>query len=332
MARLPSALCHLAAALAALAFAWQVSQTALVTTSVQFVAPLLLIIAVHTLWLALGGGLRPGFALRVLGRSAGTAAGMVAVFALASLVAPMPAAADEGEVVFVLSILACLVVLLMVVAVAGFVIYFVFRLMRGLVRMLGKGPEDGPGSRLHDFASLGAAVAVLGALSLEGLPELYAFQDDNEVVASRVIEAEAAQVWATMETATSPEFPLPAVLDIFPRPVAVTVDEGTGLGANRQVRFTGREGSGVLSLRVVERTPELARFEVLDDTSPYAGWMRFEGLRYRVTPMGDATRLEVALRFERKLAPHWFFTPAMRGAGALAMDVLARDVKRRAEF
>jgi hypothetical protein len=134
-----------------------------------------------------------------------------------------------------------------------------------------------------------------------------------------------------MQTATSPDFPLPNILGFFPRPVEVSVDESVGLGANRVVQFKGREGAGALHLRVATRTDTTVTFDVMSDTSPYAGWITHQHLTYRITPEGSGTRIAVTLDFERRLAPNWFFGPMMRGAARLAVDVLARDVKARAE-
>jgi len=119
---------------------------------------------------------------------------------------------------------------------------------------------------------------------------------------------------------------------VFPRPVAVLVDEGVSLGANRVVRIEGREGAGDLRLRVIERTENTVEFEVLSDTSPIAGWVGFQTLTYSVVPDGEGAMLSVRLNFDRKLAPKWFFGPMMRGAAYLAADVLVRDVVARAEF
>ena len=109
------------------------------------------------------------------------------------------------------------------------------------------------------------------------------------------------------------------------------IDQGVGLGAIRKVKFQGRGGAGYLTLRVVERADTMARFEVVSDTSPFTDWVPYRTLTYRVIPYGANTRLEVTLEFDRLLAPAWFFTPAIKGAAYLAMDVLARDVKLRAE-
>lgn len=330
MERQLSTLSHVVAASSALSYAWLVSRTTYVVTATQFVTPLLILLLIHTGYLAFTNGLRVGFAQQVFGRSASTALGMVAIFLIGSLVAPSPAEASNDAIETFLMVIFCLVVLLFVVAIAALIIVALSRLVSELWRMVRK-VDDGPETRLFDFASLGIAVAILAASSLEGMPEYYSFDGENEVTATQFINADHHRVWAAMERATSPEFPLPNILDAFPQPVSVSVDQGTELGANRQVRFQGREGTGLLSLNVVSRTENKVVFAVVEDTSPYANWISFQSLSYRTTSEEGRTRLEVSLGFERRLAPSWFFTPIMNEAARLAMDVLARDVKARAE-
>ncbi|MEM9970773.1 MAG: SRPBCC family protein [Pseudomonadota bacterium] len=323
---------HLVAAAVALAYAWAVSQTAYVTSALQFVAPALLIMAVHFGFLAVSRRLAGGFSAVVLRRSVQTALMAACAVFVASLIAPEPAQAGVGDALGqVLGIVFCLSVLLVIAAVAAAVVYLFFLLLRGILRATGLVGPKGPDSRLFDAGSLGLVAAALAIASVEGTTGALTFPSEQRAVASRSIDAPAGDVWQTMERATSPAFPLPGVLSVFPQPVDVVTDEGTALGANRQVAFSGREGGGVLSLRVVERTEHAARFEVLSDTTPYAEWIGYTALTYRVTPTGDGTELHVALDFDRKLAPAWFFAPMMQAAARLAMGVLADDVKSRAE-
>jgi len=99
------------------------------------------------------------------------------------------------------------------------------------------------------------------------------------------------------------------------------------MDAKRVVKFKGREGEGLLSLIVTHRTPNIASFTVLSDTSPIAQWVAHQSIHYQVEPAGQHTQLTVSIQYERKLAPAWFFKPVMKGAMAMAMNVLARDVK-----
>lgn len=321
---------HLLAGGCAFTVAWFVSGTSLRTTGVQFVSPLLLIIAVHVVWMVCAGGIAGSVAMSALRRSCGTAFLTIGVLLLGSIFAPQPALADAGEVIaIVATVVVCALMIGIVVGVVALVMMAFVRVLRAV---FGRGKSgDGPQSRLFDVGTLTVVGAVLMTASLEGTPYGYAFDGQDRASTSRLIAAPADRVWETMQTATSPAFPLPAALALFPQPTDVVVDEGTVLGANRVVQFTGREGAGRLHLRVTEVLPDQAVFTVVSDTTPYRGWVRYTHLTYTVTPQENDTLLTVTFDFERRLAPRWFFGPVMRGASYLAADVLARDVAARAE-
>ncbi|EBA13020.1 hypothetical protein RCCS2_04024 [Roseobacter sp. CCS2] len=328
------------AATAALTYAWFVSQTALLATGLQFVAPVAIVICVHLIWFAAQGRLTPGFANQLYAKAAGTAVFMVMALLLGSLFAPQPAFADGNDAIgLVLGVLFCAAIIAAVMFLVGGAVYVVFLLLGGLIDGIGwvfferkkNDKDDPPQSRLFDIGSLVICGMALTIGSLEGLPKTYAFSTQGSTSATHVVQADAATVWEAMQTATSPDFALPAVLGLFPQPVAVSVDEGVGLGANRVVDFAGREGAGALHLRVTEATDTTVAFAVLSDTTPYAGWIGYQALRYDVVARGDVTELSVSLAYDRKLAPAWFFDTVMQGASYLAMDVLARDVKQRSE-
>lgn len=323
---------HIVAAGVGLTYAWLMSRTGLRTTGLQFMMPLVFIMASHLTILAVQQNLLPGFAKTVYRRSFETALLVVTMLVLGSIFAPQPAYAqgsDIAEVVF--AVVFCAVIIAIVVAVVIGVIRLIFWILFGITSLIFPSKDNGPDSRLFDVGSLIVTGTIVGVLSLEGVPKAYGFATDNIARSDRYVAAAPAQVWQTLGAATSVDFPLPAILSGFPRPVEVAVDEGVGLGANRVVRFEGREGAGALALRVTERTDNRAVFTVLSDTSPVGAWVGFKTLTYHVVPDGDGTRLSVAFTFERKLAPAWFFGPMMRGAATLAADVLVRDVQARAD-
>ncbi len=320
---------HLVAGGLALSYAWQLSQTAWRTSGMQFVSPLIVIILIHTCWAAVRRDLRPGFAVMLLRRASGTAGVLIGLLFFGSVFAPMPAQANEiGEIVGTLAmVVICGLMIAGVICAAALALWLLIKVV-SLVFGLG-GDKGDPKSRLFDFGSMVACCAVLGVASLEGLPGGFAFETAGQATSSHDIPAPPAQIWEVMQVATSPDFPLPGILTGFPRPIAVTTDEGVVLGADRVVQFAGREGAGQLHLQVTERTESAVQFTVLSDTTPYAGWIGYKRLTYEIVPQGTGSRLSVTLEFERKLAPAWFFAPVMRGAAYLAVDVLARDVQAR---
>ncbi|MEM1373887.1 MAG: SRPBCC family protein [Pseudomonadota bacterium] len=319
-----SVLPHGAAALAALAFAYAVSLTPAATSGVQFVAPLAVVLAVHLAWLG-AHGLEPGYAARVLGRGAVTGIWMAIVFFAAQMLAPMPSEASTGD--NALAFLFCVFILIVVLAVIGGAIYLLFRLFAAIWRGIMRRDDDD--DRLNDLGVLSLVFAGLALASLEGLS--YRFDSAGEATARRFVDAPPEAVWSAMGQATSPSVALPTLLAGFPQPVAVPVDEGVTMGADRKVVISGREGRGVLHLKVVSRTTREVRFERVSHTSPMAGWIDIRALTYSLRPDGAGTRLDVTLEYDRLLAPAVFFDPLMEAASFLAMGVLAGDVAARAE-
>lgn len=303
---------HLIATTVVLSYAGLISDTSLRTTGLQFTMPALFIIATHFGIVAVWHKLRPGFSATVFRRSFGTAAFIAIALTLGSIFGPNPAYADFGETAGgVLTIVFCGLVIAAVVAVLIGILRFFAWIIRKLIPSNSKpdDDEDTPQTPYFDFGSLIVASTVIVGLSLEGLPNGYSFASEQTAISTRTVDALVEDVWLAMQTATSPEFPLPSVLDVFPRPVAVLVDEGVSLGDNRVVRIEGREGAGDLRLRVIQRAEDTVEFEVFSDTSPIAGWVGFQTLTYRVVPDGEDSLLSVHLNFERKLAPKCFFWP-----------------------
>ncbi|MEM8838400.1 MAG: SRPBCC family protein [Pseudomonadota bacterium] len=322
----------------ALAYAWHISQTQYVKTGLQFIAPLFIIMVVHLAWLLIRRENKAGFSILVYLRCAKTCAGIVLFVGVASLLAPMPAESNVG--VFgqigdalsgIFAVIVCLFILAIVVSLPALAVYAVFKVLVLVWALLRPGQSDGKDTRLWDAGSLVAGAVLICASSLEGVPNAYTFATNGKATATHYVSVSPEKVWAAMQTATAPSFPLPEILHIFPQPVDVVIDEGTGLHAKRVVKIKGRPGEGLLSMQVVESTDRRAVFKVLSDTSPTGRWIAHRYLIYDLSPEAGGTRLSVTLEYDRKLAPSWFFDPAMKVAGYLAMDVLARDTKIRAE-
>jgi hypothetical protein len=328
---------HLAAGALALVYARILSGTAYVTTAVQFVSPLAVILIVHLAWMFASRQLTPGFAKMAFGRALVTSMAIIALTFLGVAYAPMPAdaAVNAGETLgALLGFIACLAVLGLVVGAAAMVLYAgvwaitkTYELVRGWL----KRPPGADDSRLFDLGAVGLAFLVIGAASLEGVADAFTFAARDGTASTVTVAAPPARVWQEVGKATSPSFPLPVMLQSIPQPVAVVIDEGAALGARRVVRFKGREGEGNLVLQVSRRTETEAVFEAQSDTSPIAMWVRQKSIGFRVEPDGAGSKLTVSTAYERLLAPAWFFGPYIRAASYLAANVLARDTKQRAE-
>ena len=319
---------HLLAIALSMTYAWHISKTEYVTTGLQFVAPLLIILLCHLAIRWFQARLQAAYARVVLSRSLVSAILLALLVFATEQLAPSPSYAETEAVFKILTVLFCLVILAFVIGIAAGTIYLVYHLVAGLFHLFRGRSKD---SDLHDFASVSVAVAFLFGASLEGVPGAYKFEGTGHSVATYTVDASPQAVWAAMQTATSPDFPLPPALDMFPQPVAVLLDEGTGIGANRIVLIRGREGEGELHLRVTHQADLHAVFSVVSDTSPTGRWVAFKSLGYKVTEHPGGALIEVRLDYERLLAPAWIFDPMVERAAHLAASVLARDTKIRAE-
>ena len=198
-----------------------------------------------------------------------------------------------------------------------------------LVRLMIKDKNKAGKNRLNENGSVVLTLILLVLASLEGIPGAYRFSTGADASVTLQVKATPQQVWNALETATSPDYPIPDLLRAIPKPIAVILYEGTSLNAKRVVQFVGREGSGLLELQVVERTTNKVIYKVTNDSSPIAGWVSHRSLTYGVEKTAFGVNLTVSLKFDRNLSPAWFFNPFIRYAGVSAVTVLAKDVRER---
>ncbi|SFJ57171.1 SRPBCC family protein [Jannaschia pohangensis] len=323
LARIERTLPHILAGGLAMVYAWVVSRTSLMPSGLQFVAPALVILSVHVLWAVWRGGWTGEIVLR---RCAVTGVGLVGCILMAVIWAPMPSqAVDAGDIVAgLLTVVACVLILAVVLAVIVGAIWLVYKL---IMTVFGGASDD---NRRNDLGSLGVVALLLVGASLEGVPGSYRFDGSGLGSFSTDVAAPPEAVWDAMQTATSPAIAVPAILRFLPQPVEVRVDEGVALGSNRVVIMAGREGRGALHLRVVERTATRVRFETVSDHTPTGRWIAIRTITYEVVPTEGGTRLSVEVEFDRKLAPALVFGPMMRAATSMAAGVLGRDTAARA--
>jgi len=307
---------------------WLVSLTTLRQTAMQFIGPVLIVLVIHSFFAISKYGLQENVSGLIFNEMLKTLTQLLILFLLLVALVPEEAVGTSiDEFIGGIGIaLFCLVVIGIVGGIAGAIIYFIYK---GVKKISSKSKDDS--NNLNELVSLGLPFCLLFAASLEGVSGAYKFATAKQSSASVHIAAGADKVWRTLETATSPDFPLPGMLWMIPRPVEVQVDEGTTLGANRVVKFAGREGEGLLRLRVVARDDLQATFKVLSDDSPVANWVAHKQLTYRVTPTATGSVLTVSLGYERLLSPAWFFNTISHAAAYLATSTLAKDVKQRSE-
>ena len=187
---------HLIAGGLALAYAWLVSGTHYVTSGVQFVSPLAVVLLVHLVWLAIRRELGTGFAMVAFGRMLATAICIVVLTVVCAMYAPIPASAINSDDVnrglgSIALFFGCLAVLALVISAAALAIYGVlYGIVWGLKSIYErmKGPPTGLSeSRLFDASVVSIALLAIGSASLEGLgPALtFATRDGASVTGCR---------------------------------------------------------------------------------------------------------------------------------------------------
>jgi hypothetical protein len=171
---------HLIAGGLALAYAWLVSATHYVTSGVQFVSGLAVVLLVHLLWLAIRRELGTGFAIIAFGRMLTTAICIVVFTVVCAMYAPIPAEAVNSDDVnrglgSIGLFVGCLAVLALVVSAAALAIYgVVYGIVWGLKSIYGrmKRPPTGPSeSRLFDASVVSIALVAIGCRASKALAQ-----------------------------------------------------------------------------------------------------------------------------------------------------------------
>lgn len=198
-------------------------------------------------------------------------------------------------------------------------------LFAGLVELLTGRRAGGSGPRRTGIVALPFLL-----LSLEGMHPALSLPREAEVVVSRRLEASPEEIAQALARPPRFDRPLPAFLRLgFPRPAG----EGAwaALGPDRQrVSFAvGEMPMGQLDIARVETGPNLARFEILEDTTPIGRWLAWQGseMRWRGLPDGGS-EVTWTLRYERRLDPAWYFGPWERYGTRLAAGYLIDTIAR----
>jgi len=207
------------AGLFSLLYMWGISLTSLRQTGLQFVAPLLVIFLTHTVWCFSQHGIIKNSLVTISRQSANTAFSLLLLVGLANVLIPEPAHGTNIDE-FLTAIPMFLVCLLMIVIVVVIFAAAITMLIRFVKYM--RGPEveaeNDDHNKLNEFASIVLVVGLLVGASLEGVKGVYTFNAQATARASQLIYAEPSGVWQTLETATQPEFSIPSIIAVFPRP------------------------------------------------------------------------------------------------------------------
>ena len=180
----------------------------------------------------------------------------------------------------------------------------------------------------------GGPLMVVGLVlisSLEGVVPGLELGKAASVTVVQHVAAPPSSVAAALAATPRFDHPLPVPLRVgFPRPVAAT-GEGLNVGDRRRVTFVGDHHHGAthvgdVLLEVVASEPGSVVFETVDDDSRVAQWLRWQRAEVTWAAAGAGTRVSWTLRYERQLAPAWYFAPVQRAATRLAAGYLIDTV------
>jgi hypothetical protein len=166
--------------------------------------------------------------------------------------------------------------------------------------------------RKNRGVTLSCVALLLVPMCLEGIVPQLTWNRAQSASVTKIVDAPADSVEGALGGSPDVHAALPAFLRIgFPRPLEAH-GQGLTAGAVRAIHFAGAEGDppGDLVMRVSERGPGYARFDIVSDGSKLTQWLRWDSSEVTWKAI-DArhTRVTWRLNFERQLDPAWYFAP-----------------------
>lgn len=155
-------------------------------------------------------------------------------------------------------------------------------------------------------------VLIFTGLSLEGVAPGYQFNKNYTVTRSELIELPMSQVRSNL--AHNPDFDaLPMQLGYWLGLPVPTSAIGTGLQEGIQRNFVFKHQNGtqrLVTFEVIEATENSARLALLSDDTLIGRWLGWQETEFKLTPVSEnSTRMDVAMSFERRVSPAWYFGP-----------------------
>ena len=190
-----------------------------------------------------------------------------------------------------------------------------------------RSPDDPTSGKWRGIVSL-----AIVPLSIEGVIPALAFNREESVTASRVIEAAPNDIVQAMAQVPRFDRELPRFFRLgFPTPVHAG-GSGLRVGDERSVMFAhGQHHNGALVMRVASVDSASVVFTLVADSSYITHWLSWEEAVVRWEPAGNGrTRVTWTLSYRRRLDPAWYFAPLERYGVGLAAGYLIETLAARA--
>lgn len=171
--------------------------------------------------------------------------------------------------------------------------------------------------RKHRNATLSCLAVMLMPLALEGTTPDFTLPREEAASVTRIVDAPAAAVAASLAQSPRLDLPLPGILRIgFPIPLSAS-GAGSAIGDTRRIHFSAAESvpAGDLLVRITQSDPGHLRTEVVENNTKLASWLLWTTSDVTWHPL-DPTHTEVTwtMTFRRQLDPVWYFAPMQRAA------------------
>ena len=178
----------------------------------------------------------------------------------------------------------------------------------------------------------GIAVFIFMLFSLEGVTDLLTWPRFNEIKASKVVNANIADIRAQLAKTPQLGPKKPFFLKIFPYPVNIT-GEGLDIGDERIVKFIAYKHiwwnkiEGDLRLKIAQYNDNHVQFEIVSDTSYLDHYLKWRSSDVSLESLDENhTQVTWTLTYDRIYDPAWYFGPMQRYAVKLAAQELIDHV------
>ena len=188
-------------------------------------------------------------------------------------------------------------------------------------------------ARIRETFRVSALPLLVLFLSLDGIRGL---GPDRDTVVSRtaVLDLSPAEIRANIIDHPYPDEGRSLFLSLFPRPVHVEA-KSLAVGARHTAHMEYRRWGvpflnvhrGTAVMEFTRSDPHALRARFVHDDSYLSHYMRFDTWAMDMTPRSDGTtNVTITLRYHRKLAPAWYFGPAMERAVGDGLDYALSEI------
>lgn len=208
--------------------------------------------------------------------------------------------------------------------------YFIGLALVVLTRWL-KRLGNGSGSR----SQLSMVPLLVLALSLEGTTPALTFERANTVTHTAIVDHAPAQLLRHLEQPIDLNRPRHWMLSIFPMPEVLT-GQKMAPGERHRVRvhyprwFIANVHSGTMEMEIQQADATGVLSRVRADSTLFSNYLAVQRIDLHFDPLAaEQTAVSIAIAYDRKLDPAWYFQPVIRFAVTRMAEHLLEEIVRR---